>query len=75
MLEAVRSVEDFRTLDEAEVLIGYMDGMAGLSTTGSMTRSYWHGWRNGVVDAGFIEPDDAQLELEADFATLAEGHA
>lgn len=72
LLEAVRSVSDYRSLDEAEVLIGYMDGMAGISGVQGMTRSYWHGWRNGAVDAGFIEPDDAQLELEADFAELAE---
>lgn len=75
MLEAVRTIEDFRTLDEAEILIGYMDGMAGLSTVHGMTRSYWHGWRNGVVDAGLVEPDEAQLELEADFATLGGGCA
>ncbi|HWX50483.1 MAG TPA: hypothetical protein VNZ61_20725 [Roseomonas sp.] len=72
MFEAVRSVADFRTLDEADVLIGYMDGMAGLVGAKNMTRSYWHGWRNGAVDAGFIEPDEAQIQIEAEFATLAE---
>jgi hypothetical protein len=72
VLEAVRSVADYHTLDEAEVLIGYMDGAAGLTGARNMTRSYWHGWRNGAVDAGFVDPDEAQLELEIDFATLAE---
>ncbi|MFC3126080.1 hypothetical protein ACFOD4_13515 [Pseudoroseomonas globiformis] len=72
VLEAVRSVADYRTLDEAEILIGYMDGIAGLTGAPNMTRSYWHGWRNGVVDAGFIDPDEAQLELEHEFATLSE---
>jgi len=69
--EAVRDVADFRTLDESDILIGYMDGIAGLVGAKDMTRSYWHGWRNGVVDAGFLEPDEAQLELDADFAKLA----
>jgi len=71
MFEAVRSVVDYRSLDEAEVLIGYMDGVAGLVGSKDMTRSYWHGWRNGAVDAGFVEPDSAQSEIEADFAALA----
>ncbi|MBI0537769.1 hypothetical protein D9599_19610 [Roseomonas sp. KE2513] len=72
MFKAVRSVTDFRSLDEAEILIGYMDGMAGLVGEKDMTMSYWHGWRNGAVDAGFIEPDQAQLQLEQEFAKLAE---
>lgn len=71
MFEVVRSVTDFRSLDEAEILIGYMDGMAGLVGAEDMTRSYWHGWRNGALDAGFIEPDEAQLQIEAEFAALA----
>jgi hypothetical protein len=71
MFEVVRSVADFRSLDEAEILIGYMDGVAGLVGAEGMTRSYWHGWRNGAVDAGFIEADEAQLQIEAEFAALA----
>ncbi|WP_458094262.1 hypothetical protein [Roseomonas sp. WA12] len=71
MFDAVRTVAEYRLLDEAEVMIGYMDGMAGLMGETDMTRSYWHGWRNGVVDAGFIEPDEAQLLIEAEFASLA----
>lgn len=71
MFDAVRSVADYRSLDESEILIGYMDGMAGLVGAEDMTRSYWHGWRNGAVDAGFIEPDEAQLEIDAAFALLA----
>lgn len=71
MFDAVRTVAEYRLLDEAEVMIGYMDGMAGLTGAVDMTRSYWHGWRNGVVDAGFIEPDEAQLLIEVEFASLA----
>jgi hypothetical protein len=72
MFEAVKSIADYRSLDEADILIGYMDGVAGVVGAKDMTRSYWHGWRNGTVDAGFIEPDEAQLQIEAEFATLAE---
>ena len=71
MFDAVRNIADFRDLNEAEILIGYMDGMAGLVGEKDITRSYWHGWRNGAADAGFIEPDQAQQQLEDEFAALA----
>ena len=71
--EAVRTVADFRCLDEGEVLIGYMDGVQGLSfARTSMNQSYWHGWRNGAVDGGFIAADEAQVELQEEFNALAE---
>ncbi len=72
MFDAVRTVAEYRSLDEAEVMIGYMDGVAGLTgVADTMTRSYWHGWRNGAVDGGFIDPDEAQIEIETEFAGLA----
>lgn len=75
MYQPVRNVADFHSLDEAEVLIGYMDGIAGLSLDHEVSRSYWHGWRNGLVDGGFIEADEAQLELDAAFSAPMEGTA
>lgn len=69
--EPVKSIADFRCLDEAEVMIGYMDGVQGLSfLVASVNRSYWHGWRNGAVDGGFIVPDEAQVELQKEFQAL-----
>ena len=69
--DPVKTIADFRCLDESEVMIGYMDGVQGLSFLGSsMNRSYWHGWRNGAVDGGFIVPDEAQVELQKEFRTL-----
>ncbi|MCK8785358.1 hypothetical protein M0638_13290 [Roseomonas sp. NAR14] len=73
MLQPVSTIAEFRLLDEAEVLSGYMDGIRGLPCVVSQhTRSYWHGWRNGAVDAGLVEPDEAQWALEAEFLTLRE---
>lgn len=71
MHQAVSNVADFRALDEAEILIGYMDGVSGVSLAEGVTRSYWHGWRNGLVDAGLIEPDEAYLQLEEEFSAIA----
>ena len=67
----VETVVEFRTLDEGEVLCGYLDGISGtLCSLSDVSRSYWHGWRNGLVDGGFTEPDASQIELEAQFVAL-----
>lgn len=62
--EPVRTLEDLATLDEAETMAGYHDGREGLPEPGNnRSRAYWHGWRNGAVDGGFREKDEAQAEL------------
>lgn len=62
--EPVRTLEDLATLDKAEVEAGYADGFMGEGEPGdNRSRSYWHGWRNGAVDGGFREKDEAQAEL------------
>ena len=60
----VQTVEDFRTLDDGEILEGYLDGFHGEAAPGSgRSRSYWHGWRNGRVDSARCLPDQAYLTL------------
>ncbi len=67
----VETVADFRLLDDGEILEGYFDGFHGAPTPGSdRSRAFWHGWRNGRVDAGLAEPDSAQLALERAFGEL-----
>ncbi|MBP0614649.1 hypothetical protein [Jiella mangrovi] len=69
--QPVENISDFKNLDEGEILCGYMDGISGSPCTLSkVSRSYWHGWRNGLVDGGFTEQDDSQLRLEAQFSAL-----
>lgn len=71
IFQPVETIAEFRTLDEGEVLCGYLDGIRGTPCSLSkVSRSYWHGWRNGLVDGGFTEPDAPHLKLEAQFATL-----
>lgn len=60
----VSTLADLDTLDDAEVLEGYRDGLANEPEPGgNRSRSYWHGWRNGMVDHGHREIDAAQREL------------
>jgi hypothetical protein len=67
----IRTVADFRQLDDGEVLEGYYEGFHGGSTPGSdRSRSFCHGWRNGRVDAGLAEPDLAQRLLAQDFRLI-----
>ena len=67
----VRTIADFRRLDEGETLEGYLDGFHGGPKPGSdRSRAFWHGWRNGRVDAGLAEPDGAQRALEQEFRLI-----
>ncbi|MBS9721222.1 hypothetical protein JYU29_11040 [Tianweitania sp. BSSL-BM11] len=74
IFKPVETLEDFYTLDDGEVLCGYLDGLSGIECPLSgVTRSYWHGWRNGLVDSGLLEADGAQVKLDAAFEGLREG--
>ncbi len=69
--KSVATVADFRTLDEAEVLLGYLEGFDGGPPPGSdYSRSFCHGWRNGMVDGGHMDADEAQLALTGEFEQL-----
>jgi hypothetical protein len=46
------------------MVAGYRAGLDGTSEPGSdKSRSYWHGWRNGMMDSGRATIDDAQAKL------------
>lgn len=64
----VLTLADFRQLDDGEVLAGYFDGFHGRPPPGShRSRSFWHGWRNGRIDAGYDAPGLAHRMLEQAF--------
>jgi hypothetical protein len=64
----IKTVAEFEQLDDGEILAGYFDGFHGSPPPGSdRSRSFWHGWRNGQVDAGRTESDLAQRLLAQDF--------
>ena len=54
----VSTIADFKNLDDGEMLEGYLDGFQGEPAPGSdRSRSYWHGWRNGMIESGRLEAD------------------
>jgi hypothetical protein len=59
----VTTVADLNTLDEAEIIEGYHDGREGFPCGENRSRSYWHGWRNGMADSGRVGNDSAQQAL------------
>ncbi len=60
----VTSKADLNSLDEDEMVAGYLAGKDGVAEPGSaFSRSYWHGWRNGASDFKHREIDDEQLQL------------
>lgn len=60
----ISSVAQLSQLDDKEMVEGYYDGFAGEPEPGgNRPTSYWHGWRNGARDKGFIPGDDAMTRL------------
>lgn len=58
------TVEDLSSLDEAEMLEGYQSGYKGEAEPGSdRSRSFYHGWRNGMVDSKRLVATPEQLNL------------
>lgn len=54
-------------LDKDEVMDGYLDGQRCTPTPDdTKSFSYWHGWRNGMVDAGYMNPTESQAALSID---------
>lgn len=73
--EPVRTIADFKQLDDGEVLEGYLDGFGGVPVaTGLRSRSYMHGWRNGMIESVRWPPDDAYIELRNAFETRRAAH-
>lgn len=62
--EPVRTKADFDTLDQAEILEGYLSAERGDPEPGpNRGRSFWHGWRNRMIDMGEIPMDAAAFQL------------
>jgi hypothetical protein len=55
---------ELSALDADEMVEGYRAGLRNGSAPGSdKSKSYWHGWRNGMVDGGHAQIDCAQTIL------------
>jgi hypothetical protein len=60
----VTTTAELDSLDSAEIVEGYLDGLADPDNEpgDNRSKSYWHGWRNGSLDRSG-RPDPAALAL------------
>lgn len=66
--EPVRTMADLETLDEDQVIEGYRSAERGDPEPGpNRGRSYWHGWRNRMMDLGELPHDEASRSLAAEY--------
>jgi hypothetical protein len=62
----VATIAELDQLDADDMVEGFRDSFKGEpEPQGNRSRSYWHGWRNGAVDGGHREKDEAQANLAA----------
>jgi hypothetical protein len=60
----VATKADLDTLDQADILEGYMSAERGDPEPGANRgRAFWHGWRNRMVDIGVLPVDAASIQL------------
>jgi len=64
----IQTVYDLSLQSEPEMMAGYLAGLRGEDESESdFSRSYWHGWRNGMVDSGRREKDSSQAQLAHEY--------
>lgn len=66
--EPVRTKADLDALDETEIIEGYKSAERGDPEPGpNRGRSFWHGWRNRMIDLGELPTDDASRQLVREY--------
>lgn len=61
--KAILTLKEFEKLNNEEVVSGYLTGIKGVVAEPNKTRSYYHGYLNGLNDGGFRKHDKDQLSL------------
>lgn len=73
--QPLSSVRDLDVLDEDDCMAGYLAGLHGAPEPGSdKSKSYWHGWRNGMMDTGRLPHDEAARNLAAEVVRRHRAH-
>lgn len=58
-----------------DCVAGYRAGLDGTPEPGSdKSKSYWHGWRNGMMDKGRLPIDEAARNLVAEVVRRQRAH-
>jgi hypothetical protein len=66
--EPVRTKADLDTLDDDEILEGYLDGLRGEPLPGdNRSRAYWHGFRCALFDRGRLTIDEPHRALAHEY--------
>lgn len=69
------SITELATLDNDDCLAGYFAGLDGDPEPGSdKSKSYWHGWRNGMMDRGRMPIDAAARNLAHEYVRRSRAH-
>lgn len=71
----VSTMAELALLDDDEILDGYRCGLQGQPEPGSdKSKSFWHGWRNGMIDRGQIPSDHASTNLAQEYVRRLHSH-
>lgn len=71
----ISTKKDLELQDEFEMVSGYMAGLHNYPEPSSAySRSYWHGWRNGMADKGRIPLDADMRNLAAEIVRAQRSH-
>lgn len=64
----VSTLSDLDSLDDEQMLEGYLSAERGDPEPGpNRGRSFWHGWRNRMIDLGELPSDDASRALAREY--------
>lgn len=73
--QPLSSAHELDVLDDADCVAGYMAGLDGAPEPGSdKSKSYWHGWRNGMMDKGQLPIDEAARNLAHEVVLRQRAH-
>lgn len=62
----IRTAAQLDALDTNLCVLGYRAGLDQAPDYTQRDQAYWHGYLNGCVDAGHMQPSDAQQALAHD---------
>ena len=73
--QPLSSIAELAFIDDGECVAGYLAGLHGEPEPGSdKSKSYWHGWRNGMMDTGRLPLDGAARNLAHEFVRRQRAH-
>jgi len=73
--QPLSTISELAVLDGDDCVAGYCAGLDGAPEPGSdRSKSYWHGWRNGMMDSGRMPHDEASRKLAAEFVRKLRAH-